>query len=169
LGVVDSSGFLLAEGSTPFNIDATVSITNPVLGIIPRFTHVGATETITTDLSLVNGSNINSSLTVEHEIKTPSNTVLNSGVTSLVINSEVLFVTSTLTSFVHTFTESGEYPIRVRIFNGTELLATVNGAIPVAPAIRIEPNKTVTPSTVIPDGDKRIRVEIRLEGVEQKP
>ena len=32
-----------------------------------------------------------------------------------------------------------------------------------------DPSKILTPNTVLPDGDKRIRIEIHLEGVEEQP
>jgi hypothetical protein len=163
------TGFLLAEGNASFNIGETVSITNPVLGVIPPFTHVGAAEAVTVALSLENRSNFAARLTIEHELRSPSGVVLSSGPASLLLSPEQGTASATLATFSHTFTESGDYPVQAKVFHGTELLATVSSAISVAPNIRIEPTKTQTPDTVAPDGDKRIRIDIRLEGVEEKP
>ena len=40
--------------------------------------------------------------------------------------------------------------------------------IAVAPGTRIEPSYSVAPAALTPDGDKRIRIDIRLQGVDQK-
>ena len=39
-------------------------------------------------------------------------------------------------------------------------------AVRVGPEILIELDKTLSPSAVVPDGDKQIKVDIRLEGVQ---
>jgi len=159
-----ASGALLDKRSVSFSILPTVAIADAALGIIPRFTHVGATKAITVALSLTNRSNAPLDLTIEHEIKKPSGTVLISGVTPLVLLPEITLPSISLAAFSHTFTESGTYPIQAKVFKGTELLATVNDTISVAPAIRIDPSKTLTPQTIPPDEDKRIRIDIQLKG-----
>jgi prenyltransferase beta subunit len=169
LRVTDPAGVILAEEAVSLPIQPTVEIADAVIGAVPRFTRIGAAETVTIELSMTNRSNIEVGLMIEYEILSPSGVLLNSGVTSETMQPEESAVTVPLSSFSHTFAESGDYPIQTRIFNGTELLATASSTVMAAPAVRIDPNLTLTPQTVTPDGDKRIRLEIRIEGTAQSP
>jgi len=59
--------------------------------------------------------------------------------------------------------------VKVTILSGGTAIATGSDVINVAPAIRIEPIKSVSPDTVLPDGDKRIRIDIQIKSVEDNP
>jgi hypothetical protein len=70
-----------------------------------------------------------------------------------------------LESFPHTFVISGEYTTNIEIRSGAQPVTQSANSIIVAPSIRIEAEQDVSPSVIAPDGDKRIRIDIRLEGV----
>ncbi|MBI5746888.1 MAG: terpene cyclase/mutase family protein [Nitrospirae bacterium] len=164
-----NTGIIIDEEQSTFTIEASIAISDAILVIAPISTHIGATETVSLALSFSNRSNTQATLTIEYEIKSPSGAILSSGMTPLTLSPETTSTTVTLITFSHSFTESGEYPIIAKVLNGTVLLSTANSAISAAPLVRIDPTKTISPTTVTPDGDKRIRINIHLEGVEQKP
>ena len=60
-------------------------------------------------------------------------------------------------------------PVQVNILSEGNVIAQGDAMIHVAPAIRIEPSKSLSPDEVLPDGDKRIRIDIKIEGVEDQP
>ncbi len=163
------TGIIIDEERFTFTTEAGIAISDAILVIAPISTHVGATETVALALSFSNKSNTQATLTIEYEIKSPSGAILSSGMTPLTLSPETTSTTVTLITFSHSFTESGEYPIIAKVLNGTVLLSTANSAISAAPLVRIDPTKTISPTTVTPDGDKRIRINIHLEGVEERP
>jgi len=144
-------------------------VTGGVLAAIPGFSHVGATEAVTLAASLTDGSNIAGNLTIIYQMTTPSGATVTSGTTTVAVGPSVPTADATLASLNYTFSESGNYPVQAEVYNGPTLLTTLNGAVSVAPRVRIEPSLSVTPDTVLPDGDKRIHLNIHLEGVEQTP
>ena len=160
---------IVDEQTVDFTIDPTFNIISTTISVSPEFTHVGATEAISLNVSLENRSNISTNITINYEIKTPSGAILNSGVAQDSLNPNETSKIVTPANFAHTFTEDGAYPVQIDVFDGATLLATVNGTISAAPLVRIDPSKTLTPQEVTPDADRRIRIDIQLEGVEQMP
>lgn len=163
------TGIIIDEQTVTFTIEATVSVRDAVIEVTPRFANVGSTETIVMALTMVNRSNTAAVLSIEHSLESPTGGLLNNGIASLTLLPQDTSPNITLEIFDQTFIESGDHPIQADIFNQTELLFTASSAISIAPNIRIDPSKILTPNTVLPDGDKRIRIEIHLEGVEEQP
>lgn len=114
-------------------------------------------------------SNVDITLTAEYGFKDPDGNVINNGSINFTVASSEFFKIIELVSFSYTFMQSGQYPVEMAILSGSNRLSSGIDAIHVAPSVRIEPTKTVNPSTVIPDGDKTIRIEIQIKGVEDKP
>jgi hypothetical protein len=172
LTVVAYSGanFVVEEvRDLPFTIQPGFGIANVILGVLPEFSHVGAVETEEILLLFSNQSNVSGEVAVTYQIRTPSGAILNGGSVPLSLSASAPSLSVTLATFNHTFTEAGEYPIEARLFAGSELLATASAKIFVAPTIRIDPSKTITPQTIPPGENKQIQIDIRLEGVEQGP
>jgi len=164
-----ATGVPVSESQTTFTIEGGLAVTGGVVAAIPGFSHVGATENVTLAASLTDGSNISGSLTIVYQMTTPSGATVASGTTMVAVGPAVPTAGATLAAFNYTFAEAGNYPLRAEIYNGPTLLTTLTGAVSVAPLVRIEPSLSVTPGTVLPDGDKRIHIDIHLEGVEQLP
>ncbi|MBI3610223.1 MAG: hypothetical protein HY204_05925 [Nitrospirae bacterium] len=164
-----TTGVPVSQSQTTFTILPGVAVAGGLLAVVPLSSHVGATENVTLAASLTNGSNVANSATVSYSFLSPSGAVLNSGSTPVAFGANGGSVGLTLANFSQTFSVAGVYPINVQVTNGSTVLITLAGSIEVAPLVRIDPTVTLTPQTVLPDGDKRIRIDIRLEGVEQKP
>lgn len=157
-----------AERMTDFIIDPTQAIASLVLTPLPRFTNLGAVEQISIQANIVNRSNVATELNIAYEWRSPSGIVLHNGTGAISLLHTDGSKSVLLESFPFTFAESGEYPIYVQIVTGPTPTSLIGEFISVAPGIRIEPSQNLTPATVVPDGDKRIRVNIQLKGVEQK-
>jgi len=167
LSVVDSGkGVLLADGYTTFGIASTIAIEGVVPLITPKFLNIGSSETIAVSASVTNSSNVDVPLSAEYEVKAPNGNLINGGTVDFIIAPSEPLKTIELGKFTYTFAASGQYPVTVKIRSGGSVVLENSYAIYVSPSIRIEASKTLTPTTVVPDGDKRIRIDIRLQGVE---
>jgi hypothetical protein len=156
------SGVLLDQHTQAFTIAPTVAVSDVALNSTPPFTNAGVTETVALNLSVTNRSNVDANFAIEFIIKLPSGGVLRSGEASFGLPSGAIGSRFELTTFSHTFTESGEYPVQARLLSGATVLAAPTALISVAPAVRIDATQTLTPQTVAPDADRRLRVNIRL-------
>lgn len=161
-------GIVLAEKETSFTIHPFVGIANSAIKVKPTFAYVGATETMTLALSLTNQSNMPADLVAGYEFKSPSGAVLSSGVTAFSIPLAVISTNVSLATFTNTFNESGDYPINVVVYKDGAALSSISSIFPVLSNIRIEPSRSVTPATVLPDGSGKVRITIELKGVEVK-
>ncbi len=168
LNVDDSTAGALAEGKTSFDIAPTLSVDGLVSLISPRFMNVRATGTSNISVYMVNRSNTDGPLSAEYEIEDPDGAVLENGTVNFSLLSSEAFKVANILDFTNTYNQSGRYPITVRILSGDNLIGQVVDAIYVAPSIRIEPSKSLNPASVVPDGDKEIRIEIQIKAVEDK-
>jgi len=167
VGLVDRvQGGMLAESSVPFVIDQTANVEGLVAMIEPKFVNIRTTQTIGILAYMVNRSNTEAALTAQYEITNPDGTMLSQGELAFTVAGADPFKEMPLADITHTFVSSGQYPVTVKVFSGSTLLAQTTDAIYVAPAIRIAPTQTLVPTSVIPDGDKEIRINIQIEGVE---
>lgn len=157
-----------AERMTDFVIDPTQAIASLVLTPLPRFTNLGAVEQISIQANIVNRSNVATELNIAYTWRSPSGIALHNGTGAISLLPAEGSKSVLLESFPFTFAESGEHPIYVQIVTGPTPTSLIGEFISVAPGIRIEPSQNLTPATVVPDGDKRIRIDIQLKGVEQK-
>jgi hypothetical protein len=167
--VATATGAVVDEQTAAFTIAPTVAVLGTVLVANPPFTHVGATATVDLALSLASRANVAADLVVEFSLRTPTGAVLTSGTRGLSIAPNSLVSGFSLTSFTHSFSASGTYPAEVRILHGSTVLATATATIVAAPAVRVDATQSVTPGSVAPDRDRRVRINIRLRGVEQQP
>lgn len=168
LRLTGTSDLVLAMEETPFTILPSVDITNSAIKTVPSFTHVGVAETVTVSLSLTNRSNIPANLRAEYEVKSPSGTILNNGTTAFSLPLEIISTNIPLTTFMYTFSESGEYPINVTVYKDGEILANTSSILPVLSNIRIDLKRSVTPETILPEGNGKVKIIIELKGVEEK-
>lgn len=159
-----TTGIVVDEKSITFTIQPTITIPSIGISITPISTYVTAAQDVKLNCYITNQSNIQADISIAHEIKTPSNNIINTGSINITLNPNESNRLITLTQFNYQFAETGEHPATANIYRGAELLQTSSTKIHVSPLVRIEQKKSLTPNTVAPDGDKRIRIEIELEG-----
>jgi uncharacterized membrane protein len=156
------------ESASSFRIDPTQAIASLALTPLPRFTNLGATEQMTFMAAIANRSNVSTELVIAYEWRSPSGTVLRNGTSTISLAPAESSKSIQLDAFPFTFTESGEHSLSVSTVNGPIPASLTGGVVSTAPGIRIEPSQNSAPAAVVPDGDKRIRIDIRLKGVEVK-
>jgi hypothetical protein len=167
LSVVDSGkGALLADGYATFGIASTVAVDGLVPLMTPKFLNIGASETISFSASMVNSSNVDISLVAEYEIRDTGGSIITGGTVDFSMTPAESLKTVELGRFTYTFAASGQYPVMVKVSSAGSIIVENSDAIYVSPSMRIEASKSLSPTTVTPEGDKRIRIDIRLEGVE---
>jgi large repetitive protein len=164
-----SDAMLLAEGYTIFMVRPEIQVDATNLVITPQFTHVKKAEPVIVAAWITNWSNIDASLSAEYEVRDPQNALIQSGSKAFSIPAFEFSRKIDIGQFEQIFSSSGAYPVKVNILSQGSVIATGDAMIHVAPAIRIEPSKSLKPDKVLPDGDKRIKIDIQIEGVEDKP
>jgi hypothetical protein len=73
-----------------------------------------------------------------------------------------------LPAFDYRVTASGIHPVELTVTDGETAQTLANGRVEAAPGVRVEAAQQVSPTTVTPDGNKRIHIQLQLKGVEQK-
>ncbi len=163
------TGFLLNQGSTAFTIRPDILIGDVAPLVNPQFTNVKKNETVLIRGNIVNWSNIDAGLLADCSVKDTKGAVIFNASANLDVPVSEFSYTFDIGSFEYTFTKSGEYTVEMSIFVNGAAVANGTGSISVAPSIRIEPTMKLTPDIVTPDGDKTIRTDIELKGVEDVP
>ena len=170
LSVVDASqGVMLANGAISLAITPTMQVDGVLPLISPKFVNINSTEQITVSASIGNKSNVDESLTAEYEIKDTDGAIIQNGTVNFTVAPSEPSKALELGQFTYTFLKSGQYPATVRILSGSTVVTENSDAINVSPSIRIEPTKMLSPQTIVPDGDKRIRIDVQIKGVEDQP
>jgi hypothetical protein len=161
-------GTVMVEKEIPITVSPSVRIPDSIIKTIPSFTYIGATENMIMSLSFTNRSNIPADLMIEHEIRSPSGVIINSGVRPLTLSMDMISTVVNLVEFTHTFTESGEYPIDVVVYKDGVIIDKTNSVCMVLSNIRLEPKRSVTPETLLSDESGNVSITIELKGVEIK-
>jgi hypothetical protein len=165
---VGGGTIVVEEGATSFQIDPTQAIASLVLTPLPKFANLGATEQVNLLATVANRSNVAVELGLAYEWRSPSGVFLKNGTSTISLLPAESSKSVLLEVFPFTFAESGDYLAQIQTTNGPTPISITGGVVTTAPGIRIEPSQSVAPATVVPDGDKRIRIDIRLKGVEVK-
>lgn len=158
----------LAQKQASFMVDATSVIESVRLTPLPAYANLGAVEQLAYRVDAVNRSNVPVTSRLSYQLRTPGMAVIDSGTFTLEMAPAEPSKSFLLTGLQYKFLASGPH---------SAVLVSVDGAIPgsldglaisVAPGTRIDPTETLIPTSIVPDGTKRIHIELRLQGVEQK-
>lgn len=159
---------VLAERSTALTIVPTRSVPRLAVTALPAFTTFDAAEELTFKVEASNQSNEAVSVPFTVEMKDPAGTVLYTAGGAIALGPNEVLGSAVLGPFAHRFAASGIYPVLLAATGDVAPGAVVHGKVQVAPGIRVEPLQSITPAVVTPDGNKRIRIQLQLKGVEQK-
>ena len=166
--ITGTGSTVVAQRSLNIVIEPTKAVASLVLTPLPRFTNLGAVEQIYLQASIVNRSNVPVEVAFTYEWKNPTGNVVHTGIGTVSVQPSEGAKAVLVDSFPFTFSESGGYPVEAVIIKGPMPINLVGGALSVAPGIRIEPIQSVTPRVVAPNGNTRIKLNIRLKGVESR-
>lgn len=163
-----ASRTVLAERSTAFTIEPTRKVLRLAVTPLPAFTTFEATEELKFKVEASNQSNEALSVAFRVDFKDPAGVVLYSEDGSVALAPNDVLGSVVLGPFAHRFAASGVYPVVISATGDVLPQSIAAGQVQVAPGIRVEALQQVTPGSVTPDGDKRIRIQLQLKGVEQK-
>lgn len=158
----------LARSNANITIDPTAAIGTARMTPLPLSSNIGAVEQVSFKVDVVNKSNVQTGSNLVYKLTSPSGVVVTEGTLELEIVPAESTKTLVTAPVQHTFTEAGEYKTTLAAAGGTIPAALAGQTLSVAPGTRVNLIHSVAPLTVTPDGDKRIQIEIRLQGVEQK-
>jgi len=163
----DTTNQLLAQQETTFDILETKEVPLLELNATPLFAGVGEEVQVTFDLRAINRSNAAFDMEVEYQWFDPQGEQLRSATEVISFVPEKPETTVQIDSFPYTFVSSGKHPATLNILEGPPPSELTTQLIEVAPSVRIEASQDITPKKVLPNGDKRIKLNIRIQGVEQ--
>ncbi len=158
----------LAERSASFTIEPSQNIVRLAVAPTPAFSNFDATEQVSYKVEAINHSNQPASTSFRLVFKAPDGTVLNEREATLALQPNEILGGLVVGPFPQHFSAAGVYPVEISWSSGAQPAALVNGQIEVAPGTRVEMQQQVAPTVVTPDGDKRIKIQLQLKGVEQK-
>lgn len=167
-GSADGGPVALAQKELGFAIEPTSAIASVRVTPLPGYSHLGARETLGYRVDVVNRSNVPVSSRLAYQLAGPDAALVDSGEFVLELAPAEATRSIMLAGRSYQFAASGSYVARLLPLSGLAPAALAGGAISVAPATRVTPTQTVSPATVVPVGDPRIHVELRLIGVQQK-
>lgn len=156
---------LLAQRSTTVEVLTTQSIPSLVIDPTPLFANVGANAQVQLNAIIANRSNVPASLAFTFTLKDPSGASVNTGNSTLTLQPQDAQSSVAVANFPYQFALPGLYTIDVQVTGGVTPGVVSSQKISVAPAIRIDPSESISPTTAVPDGDKRVHVIIQLKGV----
>ena len=161
------SAEVLAERAVPVAVTETRQL--DYLRLAPDITQTnqGASEPVQVLLSLRNHSNVPLDASVTYQWTDPAGLVIHTDIVPVRLEPETIFSTLNVTSFEqYLFESAGRYPFEITGITGVEAPAMEVGAVTVAPDVRIEIQQGMEPDSVLPQGDARLRMKIRIEGVQ---
>ena len=163
-----SSYLVLNESNSSFVIEPSQTLLRLSVEPVPAFTTLGANEQMQFKVSASHTSNLLGSVSFKYTFVSPSGASLVEETASVALYPNQRLASILLGPFAYQFAVSGVYPVRLAYIEGLSPQIIVDGEVQAAPGIRIDPSQTLTPNLLAPDGDKRIRIEIKLQGVEQQ-
>lgn len=163
-----SGSIEMAAKLTTFSITPTTAIASAVLTPLPAFTNVGSNECIGFRLDIVNRSNVPVTSSYIYQVNNPTQMSVYGSSVNVSLDPQEDAKSLLLPGFQYQFIDSGLYTSTISVTEGIIPALLEGKPISVAPGTRINPLHSVAPGVVTPDGDKRIRIDIRLQGIEQK-
>ncbi|MFZ3173260.1 MAG: carboxypeptidase regulatory-like domain-containing protein [Thiobacillus sp.] len=159
---------VLAVRTVAFTIVPSQTVLRLNVTPLPAFTTLDATEQMYFKVEASHQSNQPVTTAFKYQFKTPAGSVLKEEEGTLSLQPNDVVGSVILGPFLYHFTASGAYPVVLTSTGDIVPQVVANGEVQVAPGIRIEPVQIVAPNIVTPDGNKRIRIQLQLKGVEQK-
>ena len=156
---------LLAQRSTTVDVLTTQSVLSLVIDPTPLYANVGANAQVQLKATIANRSNVPADLAFTFTLNDPDGVSVRSGNSSLPLQPQDAQTSVVIANFPYQFAVAGQYTIGVQVTGGVTPGVVSSQKISVAPAIRIDPSESISPTTVVPDGDKRVHVSIQLQGV----
>lgn len=162
-----ATGNVLGERAVVVEVEPSSGIESVAASAEPNYTLPGVAQNIAFSVLVRHRANIAATLTVDYRLLDPQGQPVHAGQATVEIRPDSPYALFPLGQLAHTFTQAGEYVLQIDSVTGAQPDSIYNGNLYVAPSTRIDIQHSISPQTVVPDGDKTIRLRIRIEGVEQ--
>ncbi|WP_395399660.1 hypothetical protein ACHMW6_21210 [Pseudoduganella sp. UC29_106] len=166
--VASGSRSILSERTAAFTIEPTTRVLRLGVTPLPAYSNLGASEQLRFRVEATQQSNLPASTSFRLALKAPDGSLIREETGAVSMLAHEVLGSVELGPFTQQFNASGIYRLELSPAGGAEAETLAGSQIEVAPGIRVEASQQVTPNTVTPDGDKRIRIQLQLKGVEQK-
>ena len=158
---------LLSERLLPIEIVATQRIARLSVHPSPPYTSIGQEQRVAFIATLANRSNVVTNLELGLQLIAPDGRVVRIHQSPLSLRPDEYNKSFRLAGFSHRFEQSGQYRLDVDLVAGPIPEEQDVTGLTVAPAIRIDASQDLTPATVAPGADQRLRIHIQLKGTQQ--
>lgn len=159
---------ILAERTLAFMIEPSRNVLRLSIVPEPAFSVFEAVEQVRFKVEATHQSNLPVTVGFRYVFSAPDGAVIKEEQGSITLPAASMTESILTAPFAHTFRASGIYPVVLSADGDAVPLTVANGQVQIAPGIRVEARQQVNPTMVTPDGDKRIRIQLQLKGVEQK-
>jgi hypothetical protein len=166
VGTASSTRALLATSEASFTITATRSIGAVTVIPLPEFTNVGVPTATGYRVEISNKSNVAVDIDLDLRLQGPAGAPVAQVTQRVAIRPDEAFKTLDISAGTITFAPNGVYQAIASV-TGVDPPPITARALGVLPATRIEIQQTLQPGTIAPANEKKIRVDIRLKGVQQ--
>jgi hypothetical protein len=156
----------LAVATTALEIVETKLLESVTTTALPTYANFRAQENTSTRIRLVNGSNVAITPVFTVTLKNPSGSVAATRTLSVPLRPDERVRDIDLATGSILFDAAGNWPVTVTVADSAVTVAPSADKIIVVPGIRIDATKEVNPKIITPDSERKIRVDIRIKGVQ---
>lgn len=156
---------ILNRKSNFIEIVETASLNSVSILASPKVSKVGAQEELTINAVVKYFGNTESNYSLKYEFIDPDDQSVSSGTHQISLSPGDTSMAIQLPAVDVEFNMSGRYLLRAEIENSS--LDVASDWIVVAPSTRVDVNHELIPIEVLPGKDQQLKVEIKLQGVEQ--
>lgn len=132
----------------------------------PKFTFKGETVSVNISADIKNESNTASNFELKASLKTPDNTLIDSTTTACSLNVDEKQKVVSLPAFSHMFNIVGDHSIELEVYHAGTRIAQKTAKFSVLEDVHVRVKRTITPQKITPDGDKKVKVNIEIEGMD---
>ncbi len=162
-----STHIVLASTERDFTVEPTIAITALSVDAIPN-NFVRGQRSVPITARLADASNLDAEFAVTYTVRRPSGLVMAQGTVNQTILASAMFESVPLTTLSDTFDETGAYLIDIEVRNGPTFLATQQGRFQVEGSIRLEVQKTMTPTNLPPFEVGTVGITLTIQRVDDE-
>lgn len=156
----------LAVSTANIEITETKLLQSVTTAALPTYANFRASENTATRIRIVNSSNVDIIATFTTTLKNPSGGAAASATVVVPIRPDERVRDIDLSTGVVLFDPAGIWQVAVSVSGVTTASPPTTDKTTVLPGIRIDATKDINPKTITPDADRKIRIDLKIKGVE---
>ncbi len=165
--ISEKTGQLLSQKFIDVIIKETKKINISIIPT-PDYSYFNIEEDIGLKATINNLSNIPIESRYTYSVLDPNSKVIKTGELNIQLLPVEQFKSLVLNGFNYKFDSIGTYTLFLEYVDGLVATRVQTTPITVASSVRVDVIQSLTPETVFPDRDKRIKIKIRIKGVSEQ-